>query len=126
MSSQLYTIVEAPSLISYSPVTQYPLLYSSHAYSSKPMVQRPFCSFQTRWHILDHVSRANPTMQQIQTACWLWSLACTSLPQQGQVIVWERAPYRGPQLYQRPFLQSQSKDHLKPASRITAWHCLIY
>lgn len=40
MSPQLHPRVEAPPDISYSPVTQYPSLYTSHAYSGKPMVRR--------------------------------------------------------------------------------------
>lgn len=40
MSPQLHPTAEAPSDISYSPVTQYPSPYASHAYSGKSMVWR--------------------------------------------------------------------------------------
>lgn len=71
ISLHLCPILEAPSHISYSPVTRYPLLYSGHA-----------SNFQTSCPSLAHVRKANPTKQssKIQTAYWQWSLASTSLP----------------------------------------------
>lgn len=127
MSPQLHPTAEAPSDISYSPVTQYPSPYASHAYSGKSMVRRNSPAFTPggpAW--IMSVEQTLPS-QVAKSKLPLGNGLCLALPCPGR-------PQDGlgegswpwPSATPGPFLQSQSKDRLIPAVGNTAWHCLIY
>lgn len=125
MSPKVCPIVEAPSHISYSPVTQYPLLYSTHAFSSKSVVSGKSLAFK-----LGGTTSIMSVEQTLPS-----KVAKSKLPIGNDLWLALLCPNRAQGLFGRGLLimvlsyakdhSCTCKDHLIPACMTTAWHFLI-
>lgn len=125
MCPKVYPIGEAPSHISHSPVTQYPLLYSTHAFSSKSVVQGNSLAFKlggtTSIMSVEQTLPSKVAKSKLPIGNGLWlALPC---PNRAQGLFG-----RGLLITALSYARDHScscKDHLIPARRTTAWHLLI-